>query len=159
MVQFVILSIIFSINKPFKCDNLIFLAHFNSILVHYDQKFVKWHHKVEKNVKIVIFDQFWRVCVKNWHENGKKIQKILKKIAIMNKNAKYHPNSIKNKRIMRRKRFFTLFFLGSTPQFIFSLYSIQIWPTLPPSLRYPNACPPKRWFSGDNHAFRLLKNK
>jgi hypothetical protein len=61
---------------------------------------------------------------RKWPKNEKK-SKILKKLTTMHKNAKYHPNSIKNKRIMGRKRFFTLVFLGATPQFNFSLYSIQ----------------------------------
>ena len=40
----------------------------------------------------------------------------------MHKNAKYHPNSIKNKRIMGRKRFFTLVFLIAR---VFELFSLK----------------------------------
>ena len=75
MVQFVILLIIFSINKPFKCDNLIFLAHFKSILSLYDQKLVKWHKKSWKKCKNRHLGQVFESFGKNWHENGQKMKK------------------------------------------------------------------------------------
>ena len=57
---------------------------------------------------------------RKWQKNEKK-SKILKKLTIMHKNAKYHPNSIKNKRIMGRKRFFTVVLIAR----VFELFSLK----------------------------------